>query len=99
MSWLFTIGAFIQPLVLVITNTVSSKFICVVNVRPFGVLGLLGIAAFDTLIFLAISLKLTVIAEDPPNNWMSRILAVLRGGKGLGRVSQALLRTGQLYYL
>ncbi|KAK7682604.1 hypothetical protein QCA50_014404 [Cerrena zonata] len=97
--WLLLVGAFVQPLVLVITNMISSKFLCVVNVRPFGTFGFLSVAVFDTLIFLTISLKLTVIMRYMDRGWKARILAILRGGRGLGHASQALLQTGQLYYL
>ena len=97
--WLFTLGAFVQPLILVVTNLVASKFMCVVNVRPFGALGLLGVAVFDTSIFLAISLKLTMNVPDLNHDWKARVLAIIRGGKGLGYASQVLLRTGQHYYL
>ena len=57
-------------------------------------------AANDTFIFLAITYKLLLdgffIARRPSTKWF--ITGFFRG-EGLGRVSQLLLQTGQLYYL
>ena len=57
-------------------------------------------AANDTLIFLAITCKLLLdgffIASRPSTKWF--VIGLFRG-EGLGKVSQLLLQTRQLYYL
>lgn len=53
-------------------------------------------ALFDTVVFIAISIR--VLSLSLASTWRSRFKAFIRG-QGLGRLTRALLKTGQLYYL
>lgn len=61
-----------------------------------GGISYIAIAIYDTLIYAAISWKLSSLSKD--GGWKSRI-ASLTTGAGLYRLSRSLLRYGQLYYL
>ena len=86
-----------------ITSTVSIKedgFVgCNVDhVNPIGSLGFIFGAIFDTMVFVAISVKVLKIntnLETPLKSWFSLFITA----EGLSRVSKILLRSGQIYYL
>lgn len=52
----------------------------------------------DTAVFLAITYRLAVDSANEDGTWRARIQSVVTG-KGLYKVSGALMRSGQLYYL
>ncbi|CAL1710763.1 unnamed protein product [Somion occarium] len=65
-------------------------------VKRFSAASFVAIAAFDTTVFIAISLK--VSSYGMTEGWKGRLKSIFTG-KGVGYVSKALLQTGQLYYM
>jgi len=55
-------------------------------------------AAFDTLVFLAISYRMVAIAMQPGSAWSARAKLFFTGD-GLYCISKSLLQSGQVYYL
>jgi hypothetical protein len=58
--------------------------------------GYIATAAYDTLLYLAMSLRLASIAVV--DSWQDQLKSFVTGD-GLGWLSKVLLRSGQLYYL
>ncbi|KAK7683724.1 hypothetical protein QCA50_013100 [Cerrena zonata] len=54
------------------------------------------ITIFDTVVFIAITIR--VLSISMVNTWRSRLRA-FTSGQGMGKLTGALLQTGQLYYL
>ncbi|TCD71616.1 hypothetical protein EIP91_007363 [Steccherinum ochraceum] len=66
------------------------------RVRPYGSAGIVTSAINDTLVFLAITIKL--ILNTPAKNSSER-MRTLFSGKGMGNISRAVMQGGQQYYL
>lgn len=66
-------------------------------VRIRGGFSYISIAIYDTLVYLAISWRLSALSKAG-DHWKARMTALVTG-KGLYRFSRSLLRSGQLYYL
>jgi len=86
------------------STTIFSDFLHLDQYRPCSLVGrttdawaYIASGIFDTLIFLAISLRLASTSMIG-NSWRDRLSSFVRG-KGLLRLSKILLRSGQLYYL
>ncbi|CAL1702835.1 unnamed protein product [Somion occarium] len=94
--WLSTLCAFSAPFSIDARNVGSSIFLCTSEVNDLGVLGFLAVAIFDTLVFLAISIR--IMTYCLADTWKGRIRTFFRG-EGMGYVSKTLLQTGQLYYM
>lgn len=68
------------------------------KVQLVGSAGFFAVAVFDTLVFMAISFRLYAIKWCALRKRRLTPISFLCG-KGLGRASNALLRTGQVYYM
>ena len=69
------------------------------GVRPFGTAGLIASTVFDTIIFIAVSWKLTCDEMREGRTWREK-LGVFFGGKSLpGALHRAMLQSGQMYFL
>ena len=95
--WLVVLGIFIFD-----TTTVLSRYSspslsqqCFVFTRT-DTWGFIATAAYDTLMYLAISSRLATFA--PTSGWKARLKSFITGD-GLGWLSKVLLRSGQIYYL
>ena len=67
------------------------------EIQRYGVVGIVIAAAYDTLVFLAITYRLFMF-HVTGGTWSTRMSTFFTGA-GMGRVAKALLQTGQLYYL
>ena len=74
----------------------SSKYCTDASAGSF-ILPIVPLFVHDTLIFFAISYQLAKSAAFE-SSWRGRLLSAVTG-KGLFRVSRALMKSGQLYYL
>ena len=78
-------------------TTIGPTSFCILNTshKYSGIVFIL-LAVFDTVVFLAIAWRVLSIAlARAQYSWFE----AFTGGKGMGKVSKALLQTGQLYYL
>ncbi|CAL1700652.1 unnamed protein product [Somion occarium] len=66
------------------------------TLQSYDSIGFVAVAVFDTLVLIAISVR--VLSGSMAISWSERCRSLL-SGKGLGTVSRILLQTGQLYYL
>lgn len=66
------------------------------GVHPYGSGGEVAAAINDTLVFLAVTLELSMKLSAP--TWRDRV-RVFFSGKGMGDISRAVLQGGQKYYL
>ena len=97
LCWLSVLGLFIYD-----TTTILSRFAndgesfqCY-SVKRFDALGYIATAAYDTLMYLAISWRLASFGTS--DNWKSRVRAFVTGDE-LSKLSKVLLHSGQAYYL
>jgi len=95
--WLSTLSCF-SDLSAVQAIHIGTTNVCIeVLIKQSLAVGMVVIAVHDTLVYLAISTRLTIIS-----NWASprtsSLAAILRG-RGLGHVTRTLLQSGQMYYL
>ena len=58
--------------------------------------GFFGLIFYDTMVFLAISIRL--LLDNPADGWIAKAKVFISTEK-MGYLSQALLQTGQVYYL
>lgn len=78
----------------------GSTRLCVDSaVQPFGTAGLIAVTTFDTLLFLAVSWRLTC-DEIREGKTLREKVRMFFGQKSLsGAVSRAILQSGQLYFM
>ncbi|KAJ6507466.1 hypothetical protein DFH09DRAFT_1375008 [Mycena vulgaris] len=96
-AWLVTLGASILVPFAITGAHIASTSRCIsVEVKPFAAAGTIANAVTDTLIFIALSWRLTLNGMSPGLSGRSR--SFIRG-QGLPKLSKALLKSGQLYYL
>ena len=94
--WLSTFTAFIAPSAAYGHHLGPTKQ-CIAKGLSLGdALGYLVVAAFDTIVFLAITVK--VLADNSDGSWKAQT-KLLFNSKQMGKIYRTLLRTGQLYYL
>lgn len=66
------------------------------NVKAYSSAGSIVVALNDTMVFIAISVRLLMYSLA--DTWDERF-KVFFSGRGMGNMSKSLLQTGQLYYL
>ena len=94
--WIGTLGSFAAPFALVGTN-VGPTNQCIVNsVERSASTGFFASMFYDTMVFLAISIRL--LLDNPADGWVAKAKLFISTEK-MGYLSQALLQTGQVYYL
>lgn len=99
--WMSTLGTLSQPFT-IHRETSHDASLCLTDVESFSTVGLIAVVVFDTAVFLAISIRLGLMAYVETDNWKERIKSFFTGGNILlegPTVTGLLLRTGQLYYL
>ncbi|KAK7689895.1 hypothetical protein QCA50_006534 [Cerrena zonata] len=65
------------------------------SLTSFAPVGYIGVAVYDTLVFLTVSVK--ILRIDPALDWKSEV-KLFFNNKHMSHVYRTLLRTGQLYY-
>ena len=67
------------------------------NVKAFGSAGMVASTIYDTLVFLAISWKLST--DSMTGSTFGNKVKLFFGGRALPTLSRGLLQSGQVYYL
>ncbi|TCD71615.1 hypothetical protein EIP91_007362 [Steccherinum ochraceum] len=95
--WTATFGATMAaPFSLGGVHIGTTRYCTVERVKRFGTSGIVSSAVYDTLVFLAITVRL--LMDTAAENWRQR-LRILVGGRGMGHLSRALMQGDQQYYL
>ncbi|KAI0795904.1 hypothetical protein C8Q75DRAFT_711227 [Abortiporus biennis] len=94
--WLATLGCISAPFAVDGIHIGTTKNCVNSNVKSYSSAGIIIVGVHDTLVFFAITTRLTMYSLA--DNWAERIKAFF-SGKGMGHMSKTLLMTGQLYYL
>ncbi|KAJ7434706.1 hypothetical protein FB451DRAFT_1063145 [Mycena latifolia] len=96
-AWIATLGSSLLVPFAVFGGHIASTPRCInTAVKPFGAAGTIANACTDTLVFVALSWRLTFNGTSPGLSGRSQSFV---RGKGLPRLSKLLLQSGQLYYL
>ena len=94
--WLGTLGSFAAPFALVGKN-IGPTNQCIVHIVELRAsTGFFASIFYDTMVFLAISIRL--LLDNPADGWTAKAKVFFSPEK-MGYLSQALLQTGQVYYL
>lgn len=93
--WLTTFASFTAPFAFEATQLGPTNWCVTTVVKHFSAASFVTVALFDTMIFFAISLQVSLKRSG---DWKVRMKSFFTG-KGIGRVSTSLLQTGQLYYM
>ncbi|KAJ6620414.1 hypothetical protein B0H10DRAFT_1791708 [Mycena sp. CBHHK59/15] len=97
LAWLATLGSsIIVPFSLEGKHIAATARCINASVKPFAAAGTVANACTDTLVFLALSWRLTY--NTPAHGLVGRSKSMV-SGSGLPKFSRALLQNGQLYYL
>ncbi|CAL1701343.1 unnamed protein product [Somion occarium] len=94
--WLSTFTTITVPLTSHVVSIEVIRMCSTSTLRSYDSVGWVTVAVFDTLVLIAISIR--VLSGSMAVSRKERFRALL-SGKGLGNVSRILLQTGQLYYL
>jgi len=98
--WLCTLSCFSDPFAIQGAVHVGTTSICVeTSVKSFSSAGIVIVSVHDTLVYLAISLQLTLDNLEYTSPSFKDYVKVFFSGRGMGQISKALLTSGQLYYL
>ncbi|KAL4248817.1 hypothetical protein ABKN59_004002 [Abortiporus biennis] len=102
--WLSVVGLSIYAATTINTNKsnlglqLGPTVYCVaLDVKRITSIGIIAVAAHDTLIWLAISWKLIMDSADYVSTRKAKVNAVLTGA-GMGRITRTLFTSAQLYY-
>ncbi|KAI0785834.1 hypothetical protein C8Q75DRAFT_722395 [Abortiporus biennis] len=96
--WLSTLGTISAPFAVTAANIGPTKVCIDTEVKGYSSAGIVIIGVHDTLVYLAISVKITLNSVGRNASPMEAVRAFF-SGKGLGRTSKTLLTSGQMYYL
>ncbi|KAK7687676.1 hypothetical protein QCA50_008891 [Cerrena zonata] len=94
--WLSTCTAMMGPWTSKGSIIEHTSFCVVSHTHKYSGVVFFLLTIFDTIVFLAITLRVISISLS---NSRSSWLKAFSKGKGMGKLSKALLQTGQLYYL
>ena len=94
--WLSTFGSFTAPFTFVGRHIGPTRECIIRSVEKSTSAGFVAIVIYDTMVFIAISLRL--LLDNPADGWIARFKLFFSGEK-MGYLSRALLQTGQMYYL
>lgn len=93
------VASFLNPFAVRGVHLGTTQYCIDAAVRPYGSAGLIAQAIFDTLVFLAVSWKLTC-DEISEGKTLRAKLRIFFGGKtSISALRTALLQSGQLYFL
>ena len=94
--WMGTLGSFAVPFALTGKNIGPTNQCIIYSVGESASTGFFGLIFYDTMVFLAISIRL--LLDNPADGWIAKAKVFISTEK-MGYLSQALLQTGQVYYL
>ena len=94
--WLTTFASITTPFAFEAVQLGPTRWCINSVVRSYSAATFVTIFVFDTTVFLAISFRIST--SGMADTWQGRMKAFVTGN-GMGNVSKALLKTGQLYYL
>ncbi|KAK7685177.1 hypothetical protein QCA50_011540 [Cerrena zonata] len=93
--WLSTFTSFVSAFNIK-THPIGPTQYCIVEAAPQIIaIAFIVAAAYDTLVFLAITMK--IVLDSPAEGWKAKTSLLFTGEK-MGYISRALLQTGQIYY-
>lgn len=97
--WLTTLSQLLPPIAnaLRISNGDLGNCDAILEMKPWVVTGFIFTALFDTAVFMAISMQVLGFTGGV-HTWRERMASFLNGNE-LGKITKAVLQTGQLYYL
>ena len=93
--WLSTLASIVAPWGYKGSNIGPTQYCIPEGTAKYNGVSFVLLTVFDTTVFIAITLR--VMSVSMLDTWTSRRIAFVRG-RGLGRLTGALLQTGQLYY-
>ncbi|CAL1694472.1 unnamed protein product [Somion occarium] len=94
--WLSTLSALVEPFGFKTGHIGPTPYCLIADVAKFTSAGYIAVAIFDTSVFVGISLRM--LSNSIEQTWRGRF-KMFFSGRCTGKVSRALLQTGQLYYL
>ena len=94
--WMGTLGTFAAPFAFVGTNVGPTNQCIVHSMGRSASAGFFASIFYDTMVFFAISIRL--LLDNPADGWAAKAKVFISAEK-MGYLSQALLQTGQVYYL
>ena len=96
--WLGVLGsALTLPFALHGAHIGPTEYCLDANVKAFGSAGMVASTIYDTLVFLAISWKLST--DSMTGSTFGNKVKLFFGGRALPTLSRGLLQSGQVYYL
>ena len=93
--WLSTLASIVAPWGYKGSNIGPTQYCIPEGTAKYNGVSFVLLTVFDTTVFIAITLR--VMSVSMLDTWKLRRIAFV-GGRGLGRLTGALLQTGQLYY-
>lgn len=101
--WVSTFATISAPFAIDNSISIGSPPICLeTDVKGFSNAGPVIIAVHDTVVYFAISFRLSMNSlargRASSNKFMD-VIKIFFSGKGVGQISKSLMTTGQLYYL
>ena len=93
--WLSTLASIVAPWGYKGSNIGPTQYCIPEGTAKYNGVSFVLLTVFDTTVFIAITLR--VMSVSMLDTWTSRRIAFVQG-RGLGRLTGALLQTGQLYY-
>ena len=93
--WLSTLTSTVAPWGYKGSNIGPTQYCIPEGTAKYNGVSFVLLTVFDTTVFIAITLR--VMSVSMLDTWTSRRIAFVQG-RGLGRLTGALLQTGQLYY-
>jgi len=97
--WVCTLASISTPFGIHHAIHVGTTNVCVqTDIKKWAMAGNAVIAVHDTLVYLAISIRLTLNNLPHSSYFVKDVLKIFFSGKGIGQISKTLLTTGQLYY-
>ncbi|KAI0795911.1 hypothetical protein C8Q75DRAFT_352091 [Abortiporus biennis] len=94
--WLSTLACFTAPFAVDGGHIGTTSHCINTSVQPSVSVALIVVGVHDTIVFFAITTRLTMMSLA--NNWKDRARAFL-SGRGMGHISRTVLMSGQIYYL
>ncbi|KAK7692361.1 hypothetical protein QCA50_003986 [Cerrena zonata] len=97
--WLTTLSQLLPPIANALNLFEGTENNCnaILEMKPWVVTGWISTAVFDTAVFVAISMQVLGFTGGI-HTWKERMVSFLNGNE-LGKITRAVLQTGQLYYL
>lgn len=95
--WLTNLSQLLPPIASALHISGGDDCDAILEMKPWVVTGFILTALFDTAVFVAISMQ--VLGFTGSVHTRRERMASFLNGKELGKITRAVLQTGQLYYL